>query len=334
MLTSEIFINKSMSSFDNKILKIKKFNMDDTIVLVGSPRSGTTWLMELFETIPGYTHLFEPLNHEWFPELLEVGFKSRSYLTKNSNWPQGEKHMEKILTGDISSIFPQYRLELKEIMHRLLGNKLIIKLVRGNRLLPWLAEKFQLRGIVFIIRHPCAVIASQLKTGICGYNSTVPPYPDIFPNLERILDEAAKIDGVNYGLLRKLGGAKTREEVLAINWCLDNYVPLSSTKPHPWKTLTYERLVIDGKKEIIRLFKEIGVKNIPEAAFHHLKIPSTLAPQKEHEIVVNSDQQLTKWKKILSKKQIENILNVVSEFGLGFYSEDPEPDYNNIDIRR
>lgn len=335
MLTQEEIIYKTTLCLDKIILKSKKFNMADTIVLAGSPRSGTTWLMEIFETISWYTHLFEPLNHEWFPELLELGFKSRTYLTSNANWLEGEHHMRKILTGQVfSSIMPQYRLEIDPFMHRLLGKKLIVKLVRGNRLLPWVAEKFQLRGIVLIIRHPCAVIASQLKTGMCGYNSYSPPYPDIFPNLEDILKESSEIKGLDQGLLDRLKGIKTLEEILAAVWCLDCYVPLSFPKPYPWIVVTYEKLAKEGEKEIVRIFNEIGEKNIPKAAFKRLKIPSTEAPKREHKIVVKSDEQLSKWKKSLSEQQIENILNVVSAFGLDFYTEDLEPDYKNIGINR
>jgi len=33
--------------------------------------------------------------------------------------------------------------------------------------------------------------------------------------------------------------------------------------------------------------------------------------------------------KNLSKKQVDGILKIVSDFGLDFYSEDIEPDYEN-----
>jgi hypothetical protein len=319
-----------MPIIDNMILKNKKFNISDTILIAGSPRSGTTWLLEILAATPGYTSLFEPLNHEWFPGITNIGFKSRTYLPYYANWVEGKNHMRKIFTGQVFSFTPQYRLKLDPFMHRLLGKKLIVKLVRGNRLLPWLSKNIQLHGIVLIIRHPCAVIVSQLKTGMCGYNSFTPPYSDIFPKLENILKEASNINNIDQNLLKRLKHIKTLEEILAVVWCLDNYVPLSFPKPYPWQIVTYEKLVKEGKKEIIQLFNKLGVKDVPKAALKHLKIPSTLAPIREYDIIKKSNEQLSKWKKTLSVEQIERILNIVSDFGLDFYTEDLEPDYKNI----
>ena len=50
----------------------------------------------------------------------------------------------------------------------------------------------------------------------------------------------------------------------------------------------------------------------------------------ELKIVKDSSKQLSKWKKYLSKEQIENILGIVSDFGLDFYTEEIEPDYKRI----
>lgn len=306
----------------------KKFDMADTIILTGSPRSGTTWLMEIFGAIPGYTFLFEPLSPIYFPESFSVGYRSRTYLPIDKNWPEGEEYMKNILTGYNVSLSPR----------QLLSNKLIVKFVRLNRLLPWVADRFKVRKTFLIIRHPCAVVSSQIEREFCGYHPTSPPYVDIFPTVENILEEASEINELNEGLLNKLRKINTLDEILAAIWCLDNYIPLSSKKQHLWTVLTYEKLVKDGVKEITRLFGELEEKNIPEAAFKRLKIPSALALKKvgdrviEDETVVNTDKQLSKWKKKLSEKQIERILKIVSDFGLDFYTEDLEPDYNNISL--
>jgi hypothetical protein len=225
-----------------------------------------------------------------------------------------------------------YQLKPEILIHKLLGNKLVVKFVRFNRLLPWVVKRFQLRNIILIIRHPCAVISSQLKTGFCGYHPDYPPYTDIFPKRKNIIEEASEIDGLNPRMINKLKKIKSQEEILAASWCLDNYVPLSCSKPYPWVVLSYENFIRDGEKEIIDLFNEIGEKNISLSAFRHLKIPSRLIQKDEYNIVTDVDKQLSKWKKSLSDKQIERILDIVNAFGLDFYSENLEPDYENIRI--
>jgi len=59
------------------------------------------------------------------------------------------------------------------------------------------------------------VVASQLKTGFCGYQTVHPPYVDTFPTVGKVLDEASKIDCLDPGLLNKLKKIRNQEEILA-----------------------------------------------------------------------------------------------------------------------
>ncbi len=333
-LTFKIIENKNfLHFFENKIFSKKKFDVKDAILIAGTPRSGTTWLMDIMMTIPDYTSLFEPTNPVWFPESLKVGFKSRTYLPVDKNWMEGEDYLRKIFTGKIVSRMPNYQLNLEVIMHRLLGHKLIIKDIRLNRMLPWIAKRFKLRGVFLIIRHPCAVISSQLKTRFFGNYPPSPPFIEICPNLNNILEEASMINGLESDLLNKLKKIKYKEEILAASWCLDNYVPLSYPKPHPWTMVVYEKLAKEGEKEITHYFNEIGEKKIPALAIKHWRRASMVTIKDEAKNVSQAGVQLSKWKKSLSEKQIERILRVVSNFGFDFYSNDVEPDYDNINIR-
>lgn len=124
--------------------------------------------MELLRWLPRYTTLFEPLHLTWFREAYIAGFQ-RELIYLLENWPEGERYLEKVLSGNIVSKNPYLRMYPKYIIHRLLSNKIIVKFVQVNRLLPWIQEKFNVRGTIFVIRHSCAVISSQLNTGFYGY---------------------------------------------------------------------------------------------------------------------------------------------------------------------
>ena len=50
-------------------------------------------------------------------------------------------------------------------------------------------------------------------------------------------------------------------------------------------------------------------------------------------VVGKTKEQSAKWKKFLSDEQIKRILSIVSDFGLDFYTEDIEPDYENIGVK-
>jgi hypothetical protein len=213
---------------------------------------------------------------------------------------------------------------IKGSIKHLTANKLIVKSINMNRMLPWIAKNFQLRNIFYIIRHPCASIASQLKSGLYGYRPTSPPYSDILPKKDDILNEMNEINDFDSSLIGKIQNLDTNEEILAASWALDNYIPLKHTKPHPWKTIIYEKLVKDGQNELKEIFRHIG-ENIPSSAFSLLKKPSIVTLKEDREIITHPDKQLSKWKDYFSEKQIERILKVVSYFDIDFYTKDIEP---------
>jgi hypothetical protein len=325
-------IQKIINNFYERLISSKKINISDTILIAGSPRSGTTWLMELMGRTPFYWSIFEPLNPNWFPESLQKGFTSRTYLPPEIEWAEGEDYLRKVFTGKIfSSNTEQFVIsDLKSMFYSIFANKIIVKEVRINRLLPWIIKRYQLKGTILILRHPCAVICSQLKTGYTAYHPTHSLYENIIPSNENIFQEATAVDGLDQNLLNKIKRLNTPEELLAATWCLDTYVPLHASQPHPWMTVIYEKLFKQGEKEITEIFNFIGQNKIPSSILVRIKHPSRVTNKSEWNTLQSTNQQLNKWKHTLTGHQITRILKVVSDFGLDFYTEDPEPDYERL----
>jgi len=165
-------MKEKIQNINTRLTKNKKMDIKDTILIVGSPRSGTTLLMNIISTLPSYTYIFEPLNPIWFPESFKIGFQSRSYIQKDKNWEAGKDYLNKIFTAQIANLPIKdnpisdllHGFSIKKIMRHLYGNKIVIKSTNMNRMLPWIVKNFQLRATFFIIRHPCATIASQIKS--------------------------------------------------------------------------------------------------------------------------------------------------------------------------
>lgn len=72
-------------------------DLGDTIVLVGSSRSGTTWLLEVIRSHPNYRAITEPLS----PEVAaEVGFdRRRSYIARSEARPDQAAYVDRLLEG-------------------------------------------------------------------------------------------------------------------------------------------------------------------------------------------------------------------------------------------
>jgi hypothetical protein len=307
----------------------KKVDISKTIFIAGSPRSGTTWLFNILSLMPKYCTIFEPFHNYWFPECREIGFTNHVYIPPNDISIERKKYVEKLLHGRVCSKFPRLKKSIyqhpigftKEIFHRIFSENVIIKSIRANRFLPWMITNFPECKYIFIIRHPCAVISSQIESGITGY---FPPEKWKI-NKEIVLEQAKQILSIkkNNNLLNKIKTIETKEEILALVWCLDTYIPLKYINFKKYHLIIYEKCVKNGEIELKKIFNYLD-KNIPKMANYGLSEPSFTSYNKSY---VGSIKQLKKWKKKLSKDQIESILKIVNWFDLKFYSENEEPDY-------
>ncbi|AFL95195.1 hypothetical protein CL1_0992 [Thermococcus cleftensis] len=302
--------NHSVDAFASLV---HNYRMEDTIAIFGSPRSGSTWLMELLESIPGYKSVFEPFHPRWYPEFGRNGFPYTPYVPDETELAWLGDYLERVFSGRVHARFP-YR---RPVLPRLRASKLVVKFVRANTVLPWVAGNFELRGFYFIIRHPCATIASQIAT---GYYSRITP--------EQLANEVRKVEG-----LEELAGrvARLNTEIgrLAAVWAFENYVPLSSERPFPWYTVVYERLIVNPAEELEAVFGHIG-EGVPEGAWKKVKKPSMVTRKSYGKEYIGTPKQLLKWKDKLSERQVGEILEVVSWFGLDFYTAEPEPDYDAL----
>jgi hypothetical protein len=118
-------------------------------------------------------------------------------------------------------------------------------------------------------------------------------------------------------------------EVLAVHWCLDHYVPLlqHAEEGFPWVLVPYERLVTQGIEELRRVTDALDTDLTAEMQ-DRLREPSSSTVDQVHR---RPERQLTKWRRRLSERQVDEILTVVDEVGLSrFYTDADEPDYDRL----
>ena len=279
--------------------------------MAGSPRSGTTWLSEILRTIPQSCILHEPINPNSVSEVNALGLGWRPYIAPEVDWPETEEFMRRVLSGQILCGHTTRRTSLAEILR---NEHWIVKFVRASRLLRWMTEKLPIRTPILLMRHPCAVVASQMRH--TSWSPTTSPAMD-----SRFLAAYPWVSDI-------LAGIETWEEVLAATWCMDYFAPLSTPHPHPWVLVTYEKLVRHGEEEIQRIFNALELE-IPESAAKRLRVPSKSV--REHSAILAGEEPLAGWTKYLSKEQVKRILHLVSAFGLDFYDEGLEPDYERAE---
>jgi len=281
----------------------------NTLVITGAPRAGTTWLAELVNTIPGSSILFEPLHLGHVPEARKAGFKWETIVERGSSWPEGEKFLREVFLGRVRNSWTMSHVSLKQAYRTKLW---IVKFVRANMMLDWLAHTFPIRPPALIIRHPCASIASYLQK---GWARPVGPPSDheffrIHPHLRGVCD-----------------GLETVEEFIAVAWCMEYYMALLVPPPLPFHLVCYERLVRSGVEELSKLFAAWDLP-LPEEAKKRLYKPSMTTAAFSQ--VSKGKDPLAGWQRYFGPEQSQRILAVVKAFGLDFYNENPEPDYDRL----
>jgi hypothetical protein len=191
-----------------------------------------------------------------------------------------------------------------------------------HRMLHWFAGRFDTRGLVFLVRHPCAVVSSMLhhgnwtdesKEGI-GARQFVEPADGLPPALRNAFEPILK-------------HIETRTEALATLWCIDHYVPLvqQADGSYPWMLVPYERLVARGREELRRVADALDIETTREME-EMFDEPSSSVRDELHE---SAERQLSKWRRRLSVEQVSAILSIVEEAGLShLYTDALEPNYD------
>lgn len=304
----------------------RNYDIPNTIVVSGSPRSGTTWLAELFTSAPGAEILWEPLHLRNQPDLKRLGFNWRTIIRPERNWPEAKKVFNDILTGRRLNWHTASVCGIKGA----LGRKFwIVKFVRANGLLEWMADTFPIKTPCVIIRHPCAVVSSQMhrrtlhktvteKVALAKLRSGdsdgvtskfLELYPKFAPVLERV---------------------KTWEELLASSWCMDTYHIVSVSKNPPWVLVPYEKLVTSGEPVLKSLLSFYGLPQSKDLIRNLVRPSSTVVGGSN---VAKGVNPLIGWRSKLDKAQVKRILSVVRDFGFNFYNHKSEPDYDFLNTK-
>lgn len=284
----------------------KRFKAENAIVICGSIRSGSTWLAEMLSALDHHIQLFEPLHPKYVSEVKAHIPSPNWYVPADKKWPEGEALFRRILAGRLVNPWILSQVTPGELPG---AKQLVIKFVRANLMLPWLSRLEGLRAPVLVIRHPCGVISSQLNKQwppgkqLLLSNSYLDNYPEIRRQCQRLSEP---------------------EELAALAWCLRYHAPLYSPAPQRFVLVSYEALVRNGAAELRRIYQAWG-ETVPAAAEAQIAQPSDTSTKDS--MIRQGKDPLAGWQHKLTGTQIANILNVLKIFGMEFYSEALEPDY-------
>ena len=265
-----------------------------SILVAGTARSGTTWLADLIASQIPCRILFEPFNPDLVPGYR--GFHYFQYMRPATKNPEFGAFAQRLFRGEIRNLWIDRQNE------RIRSEFRLIKEIRINLALKWLHDQFPVVPILFLIRHPCAVVASRMELGWATDHDIQPflSQPDL------IEDHLAPY-------LNLIKNAETAEEKHAIIWSVSNLVPLKQFQPNEIKMVFYENLCTQPLAELTSVFASIGQKSL-DAVIDTIDRPSQTT--RVASALVTGSDKLSSWRKKLSPSQVDNIFRIVDGFGL------------------
>lgn len=280
------------------------FNPIDQLLIFSDPRGGSTWITELLKTINNTAIIWEPLNISEVESVQKLGFGWRQYIPEDVNWIDAKKMFDQILSGRILNEWTLLKTTTQEFFK---AEKLIVKICRGNMLLPWLVNQYSFKyKPIYLVRHPFAVVCSQLRQG--GWNSTfsrfqIPkiPYNEVYRE--------------HYKFMSSL---ETKEELLTAMWCLTNKIPLESKVKLKYLTIHYEDLVQSPQQTVKTIFSSWAMP-IPEGI--DLKYRQASSTTVSGSDVTQVKKQLELWRHRFDGTQIRKMSKVLKYFEIKVYNE-------------
>lgn len=295
-------------------------NANNIISIFASARGGSTWLAETLGTIPNSALVWEPLfrynqykintlNPFAYPERYNVDIGWNQHIPEDTDWEEAEEFFRKLFSAEIVNLKLYRYNQLSELPR---ADTYIYKFCFGNRLLPWLVKRFDIQP-VFLIRHPCAVVASQLNYGAWDWHKSNFKYKK-FSKFQMPFKEI-------------LNSINCVEERLAAEWAMNILTSIKSEhNDKKWVTLSYEDIYLRPEAALKKIFNRYKIK-MPANILENIEEQSFTKSSFENK---NTSDKLSQWKKTLSNNQIDTILCFIEKMGVDFYTDALEPNYSKI----
>jgi len=302
-------------------------------IIAGSGRSGTTWVLDAIAQSNGLRTIFEPLH----PSVVAAArpYCSR-FISDDADMPELYHHLDQVARGQFKSFWSDFRIrsDRLRLTRQSFSSKqdlgryyrrwrsalglyqryrtairqpnVITKFIRANLMLGWIRRNFDAR-IVFLVRHPLAVVESQLRLGGADWNAR--------PVLDHYRQDLGlrRYSGDRYG--RYLEQELTPAQGFALAWCIENQIPMEQAQAKGYGIVFYERLRAEPDQEWKRVIDTLELKNVPDPRL--LKKPSQQASARWRRN--GTGEGRPRWREQFGEENMEAIDSMFQELSMTAY---------------
>lgn len=243
--------------------------------------------------------IWEPFHAGYNAKVSEIGFGWNHHIDwrdqLGTNDPKYVYLMQLFAAQDLSTdTLSKRQIDVRDFIK---FNGLLVKCVNAGMMIGWMSEMVE-GPCLHMVRHPCAVVSSQLKHGAFGH---IDSHDFLKPN--EFLDAYPWADDI-------LTSLKSQVELLAFTWCVQNWTAVFDRAPK-LRVISFEQLNLDRTKLEDAL------------VYFGCPVPDDLdeLASKDSKTTVNTSkslspiERLTAWKQALEPTQVTEIKAVVDAFG-------------------
>ncbi len=288
----------------------------DRVWLIGSARSGTTWVPRLINWDRRYREITEPFNPKTNRSIWQ------HYVRPGADSPRLAELLERVFSGRPVGRQPDWGTAASAYDDLFIKHRgLFVKDVTAQLLARWAMNRLADVKLIYIVRNPLAVALSRYKR-----KDWFRPEPELatLEQPELVEDWLQPFDRViaeykNDDFYRKV-----------VLWAVENYVFMRQFKSDELLALFYEDVVRYPLEQLGRIYDYIG----HDRAKIDPKAVERLRQSKSRTTVVDGADKwspLTTWQQELSDEQISRSREILAEFRLaGLYGRDGQPNPDRL----
>lgn len=280
--------------FYSRLYRETNHDTKKSILITGTARSGTTWLADILSFQLNGRIMFEPFHSRKVEAYSQLHYYQ--YMRPTDQNELLSAYCRSIFTGTIRHPWIDQQVESFVPDYR------IIKAVRANLFLKWVRNEFPEISLLFIMRHPCAVVLSWMKLNWTAEK-----------DIERLLTQPKLIQDFLIDKMDVIRKAEYPEEKQAVIWCVNNLIPIEQFRGSRLHVVFYENLCLFPDTEVAALFRAIN-QPYNEDVLTMLPKPSTTSHFAS--AIITGKDMVERWRTELDKEQIQRIRSIVSAFGL------------------
>ena len=323
-------------------MELRDLPSDRIILILGAPRSGTSWLAKIFDSHPDVVYRHEPdsvvRNHTipWMCQPEDIPAyrdAAEAYLRQMigvatlksaGSLPIFAKRYHGTLTSRLRScmIYGLHATELVGGFRKLTQRaaipdrldlarspdiRLVMKSVSSRGRARLYAEALPSARIIFIVRDPFGQISSMLRGAALG------KFEDGVPVEEVLQTQEAR----RYGLTSERFNSLPLVEQLAWNWAILNEKAIHDLADvETARVLYYQDLGTNPLAESRALFEFAGLSWEPQTADFIRRSTTSSGPDRYYKIFKNPTQAMTRWRRELSLEDQRRIFAIVRQTSL------------------